>query len=63
MEKERRLPEDIVSRIMKRLSMLDYKELQELGINGQQQVRIKNGNDVVFRHKTLLRLQKHFGIK
>jgi len=40
----------------KKLSIMSYKELADLKVNGQQAVKIKAGKPVKFYLKTLLRL-------
>jgi hypothetical protein len=49
--------QNLEKKICKHLSTLSYAELKELGINGQQTVKIMNGETVRFYAKTLARLR------
>jgi hypothetical protein len=48
--------------ILKRLKLLTFRQLAEIGVNAQQAQRIKTGLPVVFRTKTIERLRKKFHI-
>ena len=48
----------IEKKLCKKLSLLSHQELREMGINGQQAVKIKNGEIVRFYLKTFRRLSK-----
>jgi hypothetical protein len=47
----------IIKKIKEALSVMSWKELREIGINGQQAMKIKSGEDYRLYDKTIERLQ------
>jgi hypothetical protein len=54
--------EKLITRIKERLAIMSWQELRDVGINGQQAMKIKNGEEYRLYDRTIERLRTAFGL-